>query len=252
MTLASASKARSRRAFLMGTAGALLAGYSGPRAEAQAPADQRWVYSISDFDDGGSDGWLPGFSDFSLQTASTNRVAEVRRLPSEVTGGGSYGYYLRGRNTSDDLFMFIKKPITGLEANQSYHVSFLVELASAAPSNCVGIGGAPGESVWLKVGATTQEPLALLEGDDIRFSADKGNQSSGGRDGVIAGDIANGVPCEQARGEFVLISRTARLQQAVQASISGNLWVFAGTDSGFEGTTEVYYAFIAVLLTRAD
>jgi hypothetical protein len=208
---------------------------------------RRWRYEITTFDDGRSDGWLPGFSDFSLQTASTNRIAEVRALPAGVRAG--YGYYLRGRNTSDDLFMFIKKPVSGLQAGTRYRVSFYVEFASAAPSNCVGVGGAPGESVWLKAGASTREPLAALGENGVRLTVDKGNQSSGGENAVVTGNIANGLNCEIAGGRSVLLTRTAQLAGPVMTDESGTAWVFLGTDSGFEGTTEIYYAFIAVLFT---
>ena len=223
-----------------------------PRVNGQADG-ARWHYDISTFDNGHTNGWLPGFSDFSLATASLNRSAEVRQIPSETPLGEKFADYLRGRNTSDDLFMFLKKPVTGLSNNRSYDVSFHIEFASAAPSNCVGIGGAPGESVWLKAGATTREPVAALQdGGMIRLTAQKGNQSNGGADAVVVSDIANGIPCEQATGRFVLLRRSTKLPTPVQSDGQGSLWVFVGTDSGFEGTTEIYYAFIAVLLTLRD
>ena len=212
----------------------------------------RWRYSITAFDDGSSGGWLPGFADYSPATASTNRIAELRDLPEAVRGGGRRAYYLQGRNTSDDLFMFLKKPITNLQPMQAYDVSFYVELASNAPSNCVGIGGPPGEGVTLKAGASAAEPVALLQDNDIRLNIDKGNQSNAGSDALLMGNIANGIPCGDATGEYVLLRRSAAMSRAVKADLSGSLWVYVGTDSGFEGTTGVYYAFIAVLLAVAD
>jgi hypothetical protein len=111
----------SRRSVLMSAGGAFFASML-PRSHAQQTG-RRWTYSISDFANCNSDGWLAGFSDFSLETASTNRIAEVRPLP-QVIGENSYGYYLRSRNTSDDIFIFLKKPITGLEASRAYDVDF--------------------------------------------------------------------------------------------------------------------------------
>src|SRR5690606_13448341 len=92
------------------------------------------------------------------------RIAEIRPLPEEV-GREGRAYFLSGRNTSDDLFMFLKKPVSGLAPESSYRADFFVEFASAAPSNCAGVGGAPGESVWLKAGVSAVEPVALLEGE---------------------------------------------------------------------------------------
>jgi hypothetical protein len=224
-----------------------------PRGARCQAADARWHYDISTLDNRHTNGWLPGFSDFSLATASINRRAEVRQMPPETETNERFAYYLRGRNTSDDLFMFLKKPVIGLANNRSYDVSFQIEFASAAPSNCAGIGGAPGESVWLKAGATSLEPVAALQDDNmIRLTADKGKQSNGGADAVVVSDIADGIPCEQATGRFVLLRRSTQLPTPVQSDGQGSLWVFLGTDSGFEGTTEIYYAFIAVLLTLRD
>lgn len=44
-------------------------------------------------------------------------------------------------------------PDDGLVAEAAYEVSYVVRFASNAPSGCAGVGGAPGESVWKKVGA---------------------------------------------------------------------------------------------------
>jgi hypothetical protein len=242
------SRLLTRRSLLGAGFSALASSSLASRALGQQ-APQRWAYSITDFANGDSNGWLPGFTDFPPGIGHMDRRAEVRPLPEEVRTRSPYGYYLRGRNTPDDLFMFIKKPVVNLASNSSYRVDFYIEFASSAPSNCVGIGGAPGESVWLKAGATQLEPLALLDDDYVQLSADKGQQSTGGRDAIVVSDIANGIPCEQARGEFVLLTRSGTLPRRVETDLSGSAWIFVGTDSGFEGTTELYYAFIAALFT---
>lgn len=237
-----------RRSLLL-SAGAAISGIALPRRLRAQTASPTWRYDITRFEFGHTNGWLPGFADFTLATAPTNRLALVRRLPPEINGD-RFGYYLRGRNTSDDLFMFLKKPITAVEAGASYEISYYIEIVSFAPSGCVGIGGAPGESVWLKAGASSTEPVAVMGETGIDLNVDKGNQSGGGMNAVVVSDIANGLPCETAEGRGVLLRRTATLPNPVTAGPSGTLWLFVGTDSGFEGTTEIYYAFIAALLTR--
>ena len=64
---------------------------------------------------------------------------------------------------------------------------------------CFGVGGAPGESVWIKAGATAIEPLAIRDSSYLRMNIDIGNQSGGGAHAVVLGDIANSRSCEQAR-----------------------------------------------------
>jgi len=77
---------------------------------------------------------------------------------------------------------------------------FYIELASDVPSNCVGIGGAPGESVYLKAGVSLVEPVPMLEGNDVRLNVDKGNQAGGGADASVIGNIANGLPVRRSSG----------------------------------------------------
>jgi hypothetical protein len=245
----------SRRSFIS-LASAAAAGSSLPwlRAQAQDAPARKWVFAVQDFSRG-SGGWLPGFSDFSLATSPPERLAEIRRLPPEIDEN-RFGYYLQARNTSDDVFMFLKKQLTpaeGVQGDSTYDVEYFIEFASNAPTGCVGICGAPGESAWLKAGASRDEPIALLQDGYVQLNVDKGNQAVGGQDAEIVSDIANGRPCEPPLpGPYILLQRYHRHPNPVTTDITGNLWLFLGTDSGFEGTTGLYYATINVLLTRRD
>jgi hypothetical protein len=201
-----------------------------------------------DFQDG-SRGWLPGFSDYSLMTSDLQRVAEIRELPEEVARGFK-AYYLQSMNRSDDVFMYLKKELgheEGLEAGRLYSVTIDIEVASNAPTGCFGIGGAPGEGVWLKAGVSPMEPVSILSGDFVTLNLDKGNQSGGGQDAGVVSDIANGDPCESPH-RYVLLHRVYHHPKPVRSRLDGHLWVFVGTDSGFEGLTGLYYYSIQVTL----
>lgn len=199
----------------------------------------------------GSHGWLPGFTDYSLLNGDLRRVAEIRDLPEEVATGFK-AYYLQSMNRSDDMFMYLKKVLDsndGIEAGRLYNVTIDIEVASNAPTGCVGVGGAPGESVWLKAGTSPVEPVSILTGDYLTLNLDKGNQSSGGRDAGIVSDMANGDPCElPIAPRYVLLHRVYHHPTPVRAALDSSLWIFAGTDSGFEGLTGLYYYSIQVTL----
>src|SRR5215207_90535 len=150
----------------------------------------------------GSLGWQAGFADYppSNDNGFYELRAEMRNLPPEISTNGT-GFYLHGNNHSDDLFMYLKRRLSaadGIVAGQAYEVSFTLVLASNA-AGCSGIGGAPGESVFLKVGASPAEPLALLDASRftsyLRMNVAKGNQSQGGLAASVAGNIDNGQPC---------------------------------------------------------
>lgn len=200
----------------------------------------------------GREGWTGAFSDFSeVQESSMALTFERRRLPGEVDST-RFGLYLSGRNISDDLFMFLKREMTGLAPETTYELRLRMQIASASPSGCVGIGGPPGEAVYLKVGAASQEPVRELQDGDYRLSVDKGNQSNAGDRAVVVGNAANGSP-ECSDTPYRMIERD-NLEDplSVRTDGEGSAWIFVGSDSGFEGTTSLYYDRIDVVLEPVE
>ncbi|MDN5214392.1 hypothetical protein QQ020_20095 [Fulvivirgaceae bacterium BMA12] len=190
------------------------------------------------------EGWTEGFADYPQGEESSYELSYTHaNLPDELdTSQGSLK--ISGNNHSDDLFMYIKRKITGLTPNGSYQVKFNVEVASNAPSNAFGVGGAPGESVYLKAGATTGEITTTVDNSGHhRMTLDKGNQEEDGKDMVLIGNVANGTDKDQ----YVLISKSNKDAFPVTADSNGELWVVIGTDSGFESVTTLYYNKISIL-----
>jgi hypothetical protein len=230
-----------RRGFLGLAVGAAVSRTAGQDRSPEIVLD----YTFSE----SSRGWLPEFADYSLATASLQRIAEIRPLPGYPP---EYrGYYLQSMNRSDDVFMFLKQELgseDGVQGNRLYSISIYTLLLSDAGSNCVGAGGAPGESVYFKAGVSLDEPVPTLANSGfVALNVDKGNQASGGLDGGVAGNIANGLPCEEPR-RWVLLERLYHHPRLVRTDERGQLWVFVGTDSGYEGLTALYYYRIVVTL----
>jgi hypothetical protein len=194
-------------------------------------------------------GWETGFADYPAGAeAAMGLVAERRELPASLDTTGE-ALYLAGTNTSDDLFMYIKRPIGQLRASRGYSVRYRIEIATSAPSDCVGAGGAPGESVYVKAGGSGFEPIAETEDSEpgfLRLNVDKGQQSQGGGHAAVLGDIANGeTDCtEPVYRRKVLEGETV----TVRSSPDGTLWLLVGTDSGFEGRTGIYFLGAEVFL----
>lgn len=125
---------------------------------------------------------------------------------------------------------------------------FSIELATNVPGGLMGIGGSPGESIYVKAGATTNEPVASDDGTGfLLLNVDKGFQSNGGTEMVVVGNVAG----EQVVDENFVIKTLDNGFNPLAATTDedGNLWLIAGTDSGFEGLTELYYAGIEFTLT---
>lgn len=151
-----------------------------------------------------------------------------------------------GNNHSDDLFMFVHRRITGLEPNRDYQLSFEIEFASNVADGLFGVGGSPGESVYLKAGASALAPEKIVEQSDYRMNIDKGNQSVGGSAMKVVGDFSN----DTNQSVYTLKSLVARDLLIVSTNSRGELWLIVGTDSGFEATTTIYYNAINVTLEK--
>jgi len=149
-----------------------------------------------------------------------------------------------GNNHSDDLFMFVKKKLTGLEANTDYKIDIEVEIATNVASGSFGVGGSPGEGVYIKAGASTKEPMKVLDNSDnhFRMNIDKGNQSQGGADMKLIGDFANGTDLNVYKLKILKTSGPVN----VMSDSNGEVWIIVGTDSGFEAITTIYYNRISV------
>jgi len=191
-----------------------------------------------------AEGWIGDFADYPEGEEEFYELEfSYANLPDPLdTEKGSLK--LSGNNHSDDLFMFIKREITGLEPNREYSLSFIVEIASNVANDQVGIGGSPGESVYVKAGATSIEPKKQLEEDFYLMNIDKGNQSQSGNDMVVIGDFSNGTT------ENIYTLKTVTNNSFFNATTNddGSLWVIIGTDSGFEGNTTIYYSQIKISL----
>jgi len=201
----------------------------------------------------GAQGWEARFAEYSPEMEGMMLEGEIRPLPPELGINGT-GYCLQGMNHSDDLFMFLKRRLgtdEGVVPGQEYRVMFTIILASNAPSGAVGIGGSPGESVFLKAGASTVGPEVYLDSDTGYYllNIDKGSGNSGnGTAASVIGDVANGLSAEE-NPRYISLIRQDEHQYTVTASQDGELWLLVGTDSGFEGLTGIYYQSIAVTLS---
>jgi hypothetical protein len=199
--------------------------------------------------------WVAGFADFPADSADS-AFYELVSDYIEPPGSSEKAIMLSGNNHSDDLFMYIKKKITGLDPQTEYTLTIEVEFASEAKKGSIGAGGSPGESVFMKAGASSMEPKSLIENDFYVLNIDKGQQSQSGEDMVLIGDIS--VPSDSEG--FVLVNRTNapyannNYTQPIIATTNshGELWLIIGTDSGFEGVTTLYYRSVTGVLSKSN
>lgn len=195
----------------------------------------------------GTEGWEAGFADYPVGDDDFYELSfEHATLPAPLDMNDGV-LKISGNNHSDDLFMYVKEKISGLEANTTYELSIQVEFATNVPDGMLGVGGSPGESVYIKAGATTIEPER--EVDDLnwyRMNIDKSNQAQSGDDMVVLGDFSNDTNEEN----YVLKTVNSLSEFTVITDNNGEAWLIVGSDSGFESTTTVHYNRFVFVFTK--
>ncbi len=177
-------------------------------------------------------------------------------LPQEITGY-KQGLKISGNNHSDDLFMYAYKKISGLKPNTLYQMEFSLEFASNASSNSTGVGGSPGDSVYVKIGAVSQKPERFVDDSNLyQIHLDKGNQGLDGKDMITIGTIGvetqglyrlKTLPC------FPDEDMKAKLNNyRVTTNSQGEAWIIFGTDSGYESTTIIFYTHLLASFKEAN
>ncbi|MBP1672215.1 MAG: hypothetical protein H6Q25_30 [Bacteroidetes bacterium] len=186
----------------------------------------------------GDEGWSGDFADYPL-TDSILCELEFNRttLPSPLNTE-KFALKISGKNYPDDLFMFIKRKISGLSPSTTYQLLISVEFASIAPTNIAGVGGQPGEGVIVKTGASILEPQKIVSGSYYRMNIDKGQQTTPGVDMDTIGHVG----VSDTTTVFTLINRNnATHLFTVTTDENGEVWVCIGSDSGYESTTTLFY-----------
>jgi hypothetical protein len=183
-------------------------------------------------------GWVGGFSDYPVGEEVFYELDWNHSTLPPPLDQAKKGLRMKGNNHSDDLFMFLKRQVAGLEAGTEYKVDVEVELASQYPASWLGVGGAPGSGVYIHAGASLEEPIPVV--DPLGWyvmNIQKGNQAMPGAQSHVLGHI--GIP--ESRPVYTIIERETSTPVLATADPSGKLWLHIGTDSGFESLTEVWY-----------
>lgn len=209
------------------------------------PDQEITVFSISFPFNVSDQEWTGDFADYPEADSVTYGLYFHRDLlPTNLNSNDTTrGLHISGNNENADLFMFIKKKISGLRPNATYELLFNVKVASNTPT-------AAGASVHLKAGASIVEPIKVLKSGIYRMNIDKGNQNTQGVDMINIGNIG----VSEKTSEFSIITRTNNSDNSftITTNESGELWLVIGTDSGYRGVTELYYTQVDVLFNQLN
>ena len=185
-----------------------------------------------------SENWTVGFSDYPVGEEEFYELASENTFLPDNLGNTIPALLISGNNHSDDLFMYAKQRIDGLIPGSAYEMT--AEIATNASSECFGVGGAPGTGVYIKAGASVEEPVSVASTQDhYEMNMDKGNQSMGGTNASVLGHFGNDNQCENVSYVLKTLDNFAAPLEII-ADGNGSVWIIVGTDSGFESTTAIY------------
>lgn len=219
-----------------------------------AADDDKGIYIVSDSYDFSQDlhGWETDFAYYSVTKSATdsggyNLSSEYTSLPENL--GYRKAIKVSGTNVDGKLFMYLRKKISGFKPNTDYTMALEVELASNARA-----GSSEGENVYLKAGAFYMEPKKVIEKDTYTLNIDTGNLNSAGEGVMLLGSIGTN-SSNGYSDSYTLATYTSNTQQTayhIRSNSQGELWLLVGTDSGFLGTTTLFYTKISFILSASN
>ena len=225
-----------------------LTGLQGHRCNAEELYSLQLIYSF----ERRMQGFEAVFADLPANWDQPTYQLDYRREELPAPLHGYHELRLTSHNSSDDIAKLVKTPVRGLLPDTLYRVELDVEIGTNVPTGCAGVGGSPSESVHVKLGAPGVEPVAEVDPVDDwpRLNIDYGNQSQEGANARVVGNLSNSQDCAHGtQADWELKALTTRGQPLlVTTDEEGTLWVFAGTDSGFEGLTQYYITALRVRL----
>ena len=177
-------------------------------------------------------GWTSDVSDYTQGTeADVAFSATIAAVPPQVTARSGL------RLSSRSARVYVWRAVDGLAPNARYRVDAQLTIAANTPPGCPGVGGPPGESVKVYVGATTRQPAKSVgQGGKIVPNFD-----SAGNEFRTVGDLATPGAGSCSNNFYALkqLSTDGR-GPVVSADASGRLWAVFTTTSGFAGVTDMW------------
>lgn len=197
-----------------------------------------------DFSQGQHD-FAPGFADYvTYDPLYYDEMYEMaagwKPLPPAL--GTRPALFISGTNPGDGLFMYFKRQVSGLQPNAAYQIDFRIDIATEVSSDPLEIGNV------LKAGGSPLQPANLMISNGAfrvhRINWDKGRRFNPGAEALVLG----GIPAAPG-GPFQIATLSSAEPLLVSTDPWGSLWLFFGTDSVLEGSSDLYYTGFQATLT---
>ncbi|MBE9461187.1 hypothetical protein ACFP1I_20375 [Dyadobacter subterraneus] len=151
-----------------------------------------------------------------------------------ATDSTSRGLGVSGKNIGDSLFLFIKKKITGLDPALTYKVAYEINIGTNYPDTV----GSAGRRIFIKAGASPNEPVKELAGNYYKTNLGLGALSKSGSEMMYLGTAGNGLDSVAYRS---IVRTNANLAVEVKPNADGEIWLCVGAETSYKGLIQLYY-----------
>ncbi|MCP4726882.1 MAG: hypothetical protein GY863_17715 [bacterium] len=196
-----------------------------------------------------TENWIVGFADYPVSDGESYELTSEDTILPATAGNNLPALMISGNNQNGDLFMYAKKRLTGLKPQTAYELRFLLQFATNVSNDSEDTGGSPGADVYVKAGASFAEPMVYDDEGVYRINILKGDQSSGGAEAVVLGTFGDSNSQDDSDYRLKSLDNDSN-PLTITTDNLGTLWFVVGTDSGYEGTTTIYYHSLAVRIDR--
>ena len=203
------------------------------------------IFSINYAFTQGDQGWQADFTDYPV--GATIESDSIYHWNAQLVGSqpnldAAGAYMLSCNNVNGDIFMFLKRRVSGLRPNTYYSVVYEISLCSDA---------AAGQGIVLKAGASDLEPKKVIENGYYVLNIDKGANTTSGEYAVSFGDIGSNYTGEKYN-RITKGNSNSSDPFLTKTNSKGELWLVVGTDSLFEGPTSVYFYNINLVFSASE
>ena len=161
---------------------------SSREADEQEAVEAAFSFTFED----GAEGWTAGFAGLSRRLRPVDLRARLRAPPPAGRPRGPRPLHPGAQPQRRPSSCSSRGRSAASNPTRSTPPSSPWTLATNVAESLVGIGGSPGESVFVKAGASTVEPVTPEDDAGyFRMNIDKGNQSNGGESMVVVGHVAH-------------------------------------------------------------
>ncbi len=213
------------------------------------------LYTVNTFEND-AEGWEALFADYpqGLEDSLKLSFDYGSFFPSELIGDVK-AIIQTGYAANSDLFMFIKKQISGLEPEKQYAVVFNIELYAQLNQEYEGDIEQENKGSFLKSGVFTDEPgVILADGtgetpDTLVPDFQIGEANEAGLDMINVGKLEYTIP-----GATPVINFGSSVENPVNvmSDADGKVWLVLGVDTNIPVYMSIYYSNITVNYKRVD